>query len=87
MVKKVFSKTRLDKAAIPYDKVVEIIRAAGYTGATMIQGLATAINCDGKVPTNWEQSFIVCIYKTNGDSLDQDNLRGLKLTKQAMNIL
>ena len=59
---------RFDKAADPSDKVVEMIGAAGYTGATMIQGLATAINCDGKVPTNWKQSFIVCIYKTNGDS-------------------
>ena len=78
---------RFDKAAGPSDKVVKIIRAAGDIGATMINGLVTAIICDGKAPSNLEQSFIVCIYKTNGDALDQDNLRGLKLTKQAMNIL
>ena len=36
-----------------------MIKAAGDTGATMIQDLATAIIHDGKVPTDWEQSFIV----------------------------
>ena len=29
----------------------------------MICDLATAIIRDGKVPTDWEQSFIVCLYK------------------------
>ena len=42
---------------------------------------------DGKVPTDWEQSFIVCLYKGKGDALDRGNYRGLKLTKQAMKIL
>ena len=42
---------------------------------------------DGKVPTDWERSFIVCLYKGNGDALDRGNYRGLKLTEQAMKIL
>ena len=87
MVKKAFSKMRFDKGTGPSDKVVEMIRAAGDTGGTILHGLDTAINCDGKVPTNWEQSFIVCIYKTNAGALDRENLHGLKPTKQAMNIL
>ena len=33
-----------------------------------------------------EQSFIVCLYKGNGDALDRGNYRGLKLTEQAMKI-
>ena len=32
-------------------------------------------------------SFIVCLYKGNGDALDRGNYRGLKLTKQTMKIL
>ena len=64
---------------------MEMIKAAGYTGATMICDLATAIIRDGKVPTDWEQSFIVCLYK--GDALDRGNYRGLKLTEQSMKIL
>ena len=64
-----------------------MIKAAGDTGATMIRDLATAIIRDGKVPTDWEESFIVCLYKGKGDALDRGNYRGLKLTEQAMKIL
>ena len=56
----------------------------------MIRDLATAIIRDGKVPTYWEQSFIVCLYKGEGDTLDRGNYGGLKLTElteQAMKII
>ena len=53
----------------------------------MIRDLGTAIIHDGKVPTDWEESFIVCLYKGKGDALDRGNYRGLKLTEQAMKIL
>ena len=85
MVKKAISK--MGKAAGPSGIVVVMIKAAGDTGATMIRDLATAIIRDGKVPTDWEDSFIVCLYKGKGDALDRGNYRGLKLTEQAMKIL
>ena len=53
---------------------MEMIKAAGDTGATMILDLATAIIRDGKVPIDWEQSFIVCLYKGKGDTLDRGTL-------------
>ena len=87
MVKKAISKMKSGKAAGPSGIVVEMIKAAGDTGATMIRDLTTAIIPDGKVPTDWEQSFIVCLYKGKGDALDRGNYQGLKLTEQAMNIL
>ena len=34
-----------------------MISAAGDMGASMIRDLAAAIICDGKVPSDWEQSF------------------------------
>ena len=43
------------KAAGPSGIVVEMMKAAGDTGATMIRDLATVIIHDGKVPTDWEQ--------------------------------
>ena len=86
-MKKAISKMKSGKAAGPSGIVVEMIKAAGDTGATMIRDLATAIIRDGKVPTDWEESFIVCLYKGKGDALDRGNYRGLKLTKQAMKIL
>ena len=77
------------KTAGPPGIVVEMIKAAGDTGVTMICDLATctAIIRDGKVPTDWEQSFIVCLYKGKGGALDRGNYRGLKLIEQAMKIL
>ena len=87
MVKKAISKMKSGKAAGPSSIVVEMIRPAGDTGATMIRDLATAIIRDGKVPTDWVKSFIVCLYKGKGDALDRGNYQGLKLTEQAMKIL
>ena len=87
MVKKAISKMNLGKAACSSGIVVEMVKAAGDTGATMIYDLAAAIIRDGKVPTDWEQNFIVCLYKGKGDALDRGNYRGLKLRKQVMKIL
>ena len=87
MVKKAISQIKADKAPGPSGIVVEMIRAAGDMGASMICDLAAAIICDGKVPSDWEQSFIVCLYKGKGDTLERGNYRGLKLTEQVMKIL
>ena len=66
MVKKAISQMKAGKALGPSGIVVEMIRAAGDTGASMIRDLAVAIIRDGKVPSNWEQSFIACLYKGKG---------------------
>ena len=87
MVKKAISQMKAGKAPGPSGIVVEMIRAAGDMGASMIRDLAVAIICDGKVPSDWEQSFIVCLYKGKGDALERGNYRGLKLTEQVMKIL
>ena len=87
MVKKAISQMKAGKAPGPSGIMVEMIRAAGDMGATMIHDLAAAIICDGKVPSDWEQSFIVCLYKGKGDTLERGNYRGLKLTEQVMKIL
>ena len=64
-----------------------MIPAAGDMGTSMIHDLAAAIICDGKVPSDWEQSFIVCHYKGKGAALERGNYHGLKLTEQVMKIL
>ena len=56
-------------------------------GASIFRDLAAAIICDGKVPSDWEQSFIICLYKGKGDALVRGNYRGLKPTEQVMKIL
>ena len=87
MVKTAISKMKAGKGPGPSDIVVEMIRAAGDTGPSMIRDLAVAIIRDGRVPSNWEQSFTVCLYKGKGDALDRANYRGLKLTEQVMKVL
>ena len=66
MIKKAISQMKAGKAPGPSGIVVEMIRAAGDMGASMIRDLAAAIIRDGKVPSDWEQSFIVCLYKGKG---------------------
>ena len=56
-------------------------------GAPMIRDLAVAIIRDGKVPSDWEQSFIVGLYKGKGDALDRGNYHGLRLTEQVIKVL
>ena len=85
MVKKAISQMKMGKAPGPSSIVVEMIQAAGDMGASIIHDLAAAIIRDGKVPSDWEQSFIVCLYK--GNALEWGKYHGLKLTEQVMKIL
>ena len=87
MVKKAISQMKAGKAPGPSGIVVEMIRAAGDMGTSLICDLAVAIIRVGKVPSDWEQSFIVCLYKGKGDALDRGNYRGLKLTEPVMKVL
>ena len=88
MVKEAISKMKKGKAAGPSDKVVEmIIGSAGDTGVSMILDLEAAIICGGKVPSDWEQSFIICFSKGKGGALERGTYHGLKLTEQVMKVL
>ena len=87
MGKKAISQMKAVKAPGPSGIVVEMIRAAGDMGTSMIHDLAAAIIRNGKVPIDWEQSFIVYLYKGKGDALERGNYRGLKLTEQVMKVL
>ena len=75
MVKKAIFQMRAGKAPGPLGIVVEMIRAAGDMGASMIRDLAAAIIRDAKVPSDWEQSFIVCLYKGKGGARDHASLK------------
>ena len=83
MVKKAISQMKAGKAPGPSGIVVEMIGAADDMGTSMIHDLAAAIIRIGKVPSDWEQSFIVCLYKGKGDALERGNYRSLKLTDRS----
>ena len=87
MVKKAIFQMKVGKAPGPSGIMVEMIRASGDTGTSMIRDLAAAIIRDGKVPFDWEKSFIVCLYKGKGDALERGHYCGLKLIEQVMKVL
>ena len=81
MVTSAIAKMKIGKAAGPSGIVAKMLKASGAIGAKLITQLANANtmikNCD--VPSDWEDSFIINIYKGKGDTLVRGNYRGLKL--------
>ena len=73
IVKKAISQIKAGKAPGSSGIVVKMIRATCDTGASMICDFAAAIIRDGKVPSDWEQSFTVWFYKGKGDALERGN--------------
>ena len=55
MVKKAISQMKAGKTPGSSGIVMEMIRAAGDIGASMIRDFTAAVICDGKVPSDWKQ--------------------------------
>ena len=87
MVRKVINKMSLGKAAGPSGIVAEVLKAAGSSGASMIRDLIEDIIFENSVPSEWQESHIVSVYKGKGDALNRSNYRGLKLIDQVMKVL
>ena len=46
--------------------------------------LVENIVSEGCIPTDWQESFSVNLYKGKGDALNRGNYRGLKLIEQVI---
>ena len=75
------------KAARPSGIVAEMLKPVGEAGAEEVHDLVENIISEGCIPTDWQESFIVCLYKGKGDALNRGNYRGLKLIEQVMKVL
>ena len=42
---------------------------------------------EGKVPSDWDDSFIISLYKGKGEALERGNYRDLKLTDQVLKVV
>ena len=42
---------------------------------------------ESKMPSEWDVSFIISLFKNKGEALDRDNYRGLKLTEHELKIV
>ena len=84
MVVKAITKMKTGKAAGPTGIVAEMLNVSGDTGARLVADLANHMVRNGVIPSDWEDSFIINIYKGKGDALERGNYRGLKLLDYVM---
>ena len=87
MITKAISKMASGKAAGPSGIVTEMLKPVGEAGAVEVRDLIEDIISEGCIPTDWQESFIVNLYKGKGDALNRGNYRGLKLIEQVMKVL
>ena len=81
------SKMASGKAAGPSGIGAEMLKPVGEAGAVEVRDLIEDIISEGCIPTDWQESFIVNLYKGKGDALNRGNYRGLKLIEQVMKVL
>ena len=87
MITKAISKMASGKAAGPSGIVAEMLKPVGESGAIEVHHLIEDIISEGRIPTDWQESYIVNLYKGKGDALNRGNYRGLKLIDQVMKVL
>ena len=61
-----------------------MLKVSGNTGARLVANLTNDMVRNGVIPPDWEDSFIINIYKGKGDALERANYRGLKLLDHVM---
>ena len=87
MVAKAIMKMKNGKAAGPSGIVAEMLKASRHTGVQLVADLANDMIRNGTIPSDWENSYIINIYKEKGDALIRDNCRGLKLLDHVMKVI
>lgn len=65
---------------------VELFKTLGEEGVEMLHNLFNKIWSEEKMPSDWEESEIVPIFKQKGDPLACGNFRGIKLLEHPMKI-
>ena len=72
------------KAAGPSRIAAEMLKASTDTGVQLVTDLANDMIRNDTIPSDWENSFFIFIYKGKGDALIRGNYRGLKLLDHVM---
>ena len=75
MITKAISKMASGKAAGPSGIVAEMLKPVGEAGAMEVRDLIEDIISEGCIPTDWQESFIINLYKGKGDALNRGNYR------------
>ena len=75
MVEKSISKMKLGKAPSPSGVVTEMLKASSDVCSEMIADLTNSIIHDNTMPSEWNDSIIISLYKGKGEALDRRNYR------------
>ena len=78
---------KLGKAPGPSGVVTEMLKASSDVCSEMIANLTNSIIRDNKIPSEWNDSIIISLYKGKGEALDRGNYRGLKLTEHILKVM
>ena len=87
MVSSAINQMKSGKAAGPSGIVPEMLKACSDNIVPRLTHLVNLVIRDGKVPDEWNNSYIISLYKGKGDSLECGNYRGLKLLEVLQKIL
>ena len=74
----------VSKATGPSGIIIDMLKAAGNDGIVFLRELITSVMINGKIPEDWEMSFILSLYKGKGDALDRGSYRGVILTEHVI---
>ena len=77
------SKMKCSKAS---DIIAQMLKASRKEGVELVRQLLGAVFCSGEIPADWEDSFILSLYKGNDEGLAYGNCHSLKLTYQVLKV-
>ena len=87
MVLSAIKKMKSGKSAGPSGIVPEMLKISSESVVPKLTSLINMIIHEGKVPEEWNESFIISLYKGKGDSLESGNYCGLKLLEVLLKVL
>ena len=87
LICKTLSKMKCSKATGPSGIIAELLKASGEEGVELARQLVEAVFSSCEIPADWEESYILNLYKSKGEALDRGNYHGLKLPDQVMKLV
>ena len=75
------------KAPGPSGIVSEMLKASLETSGEVVTSLANAIIREERIPSEWNDSYILSLFKGKGSASALGNYRGLKLTDHVLKVL
>ena len=80
-------KMKLRKSPGPSNVIAEMLKASPDQCSELLADLISATVKEGKVPEEWNNIYIMSLFKGKGSALDSGNYRRLKLTDQVLNVV